>query len=62
MREHSVQCLKRSDGQVGIVLRKQVQQINQGELKKPKRGIKRQEWDVRQDSTSNEAILGKMCV
>ena len=40
----------------------QVQQINQGELKKPKRGIKRQEWDVRQDSTNNEAILRKMCV
>ena len=38
---------------------KQVQKIDKGERKKPKLGNKRGEWEVRQDFTVNEAILGR---
>ena len=38
-------------------VKKQVHKINHGDWSKPRRGIKREEWEIRQYFTKNEAIL-----
>ena len=37
-------------------------QINQRDWQKPKRGIKGQEWENRQHFTNNEAIMGRCAI
>ena len=37
-------------------VKEQVGKLIQGDCKKPKRGVKREEWEVRQDFRSSEAI------
>ena len=43
-------------------VQKQVQQISQGDWRKPKLGIKREALEIRQDFTRNKALLQRWCV
>ena len=40
-------------------VRRQVHKFNQGDMSKPKRGINREELEIRQDFPSTEAFLGR---
>ena len=41
-------------------VKEQVQKINQGGWKRPKRGVKREEWEARLDFADNEVMFRKM--
>ena len=46
--------LKKSHSQDGIRLRSRLGKSTKGDWKKPKRGVKREEWKVRQDSSTTK--------
>ena len=41
-------------------VKEQAQNVNQGDWKKPTRGVDREEWEVRQDFANNEGVCWKM--
>ena len=60
--EHVVRECKAMAGMVGKESGQGAgSEINQGDWKTPKLGVKMEQWDVRQDLANNQAVLGRCC-